>query len=99
MENLQLSWSILIFIGLAATGQLANILFKLSKLEKVSDFKFSIWIGENVFTTLFGFIASILLVFWLYGKGTLDYSTSVMMGFIADSAIKTLSSKYKKALK
>lgn len=99
MENLQLSWNILIFIALAMTGQLANIVFKLSKLEKVSDFSFSKWIRENLFSTIFGFLASVLLVFWLYGKGALDYSTSVMMGFIADSAIKDLTSKYKKSLK
>lgn len=99
MEKLQLSWDIITYIGLAVLGQLAHVLVKLTQLEKMKDFSFSLWIYKNIFGTSFGFLASVLLVFWLYGKGSLDMSTAIMMGFVADSAIKDLSKKYRKNLK
>ena len=93
MENIDVTfWSVLAHILLALLGALGNILNKLRRLEKMSDFSFKIWWLKNRFSNIYTLFIAILTAIVIIGLNEPIW-TCVTIGFAGDALVRVKSRK------
>ena len=87
-----MDYEIFLFIGLALVGGSVHVLGKLAKIEKVIDFKFSVWLDRNKWSTISTYVGIIGAVIALYSMGSeqLNAMSALFLGYTVDSFFKNM---------
>ena len=78
------------YLLVALLGAAVHILKELARLEKISEnFKLSVWLQKNRFTTLSGIGVTILTIILLWSIKELNWAAAALAGYAGDSLMKT----------